>query len=553
MASNTFCGPCSRKEASSSALSWCSDCEEPLCKECVDAHRVIKVSAGHHVVDMEHALSVPGAITTSQQYCDNHTDLFLDLFCTYHDALCCRACMTEYHRNCETIVPIDIASKDIKDSTLLTDLSEELDNIIISSKQIANVRKKHSDSILEQENTLRQTIKKAKDNVIAYVEKLERSLMNDLKERKDAQQAELQAEKEAMLNMEKEAEELQRQISYTTTNGSKKQVFLLLHKVKTGIANMDQRIEKTIRTMHKPILQFKESNSGFTFREQLGNIQLRNDTCSITYNSPKLRFAQVLPDPNITFSTLEFENKFDVDTSPQMQITGMTATKDGKLLLCNYRNNSILEYDLSGTFSSSCPLFGAPWDITTVPDEKAQAVTTMPKSSSIRFINAENLKPGKAVELPGNCYGIVATKDKILVGGINEFYILTTEGTHQTTVKVKKPTRMWYMNVVNGNLIYSDQNKVFCVNLEGQEVFVYSSPGLSRPMAIAMDHKSNLYIPGCHSNNIHRVSSNGSYVDTVLGQIDNISNPWAICFDHNSGKLVFANDDGKTICVFKCK
>lgn len=553
MATNTFCGPCSRKEASSSALSWCSDCEEPLCKECVDAHRVIKVSAGHHVVDMEHALSVPGAITSSQQYCDNHTDLFLDLFCTYHDALCCRACMTEYHRNCETIVPIDIASKDIKDSTLLTDLSEELDNIITSSKQIANVRKKHSDSILEQENTLRQTIKKAKDNVIAYVEKLERSLMNDLKERKDAQQAELQTEKEAMLNMEKEAEELKRQISYTTTNGSKKQVFLLLHKVKTGIANMDQQIEKTIRTMHKPILQFKESNSGFTFREQLGNIQLRNDMCSITYNSPKLRFAQVLPDPNITYSTLEFENKFDVDTSPQMQITGMTATKDGKLLLCNYRNNSILEYDLSGTFSSSCPLFGAPWDISTVPDEKAQAVTTMPKSSSIRFINADNLKPGKAVELPGNCYGIVATKDKILVGGINEFYILTTEGTHQTTVKVKKPTRMWYMNVVNDNLIYSDQNKVFCVNFDGQEIFVYSSPGLSRPMAIAMDNKSNLYIPGCHSNNIHRVSSSGSYVDTVLGQIDNISNPWAICFDNNSGKLVFANDDGKTICVFKCK
>ncbi|CAG2188950.1 unnamed protein product [Mytilus edulis] len=182
--------------------------------------------------------------------------------------------------------------------------------------------------------------------------------MNDLKERKDAQQAELQAEKEAMLNMEKEAEELQRQISYTTTNGSKKQVFLLLHKVKTGHCKhgSTDRKDNTNNAQTKITVQEWKKRKRQT---TITNTQLRNET-EQSRNSPKNSdLSQVLPDPNITFSTLEFENKFDVDTSPQMQITGMTATKDGKLLLCNYRNNSILEYDLSGTFSSSCPLLCA--------------------------------------------------------------------------------------------------------------------------------------------------------------------------------------------------
>lgn len=553
MASNNFCEPCNRKESTSAAVSWCSDCEEALCKECVDAHRVIKVSSAHHVVDLEHALSVPGAIATSQQVCDKHPDLVLDLFCTFHDVLCCRACMTEHHRNCEKIIPIDMASKNIKDSTLLSDLSDELGNIITSSKQISDIRQKHNDSIEEQENKLKIQIGKAKSNVIAYVEKLERTLLSDLNDLRVSQQAELQSDRDAMLNMEKTAKDLQKQISYTTTNGSKKQMFLLLHKVKTSISDMDQKLETTIRTMEQPTLQFKESNNSFTFNEELGNIKIRTDSCSITYKSPKLRFAQVLPDPRNRFSTLEFENKFDIDTSPKMQITGMVTTSSGKLLLCNYRNNSVLAYDLTGSFVSSCHLFGAPWDITNSPCGNNQAIVTMPQSNSIRFIEIENMKPGKAVELPGSCYGIVATEYSIFVGGIQEIYVLDTIGNHLKTTKVNKTTRLWYMDFLSDQIFYSDQNKLFCVNLNGDEIFVYECPTLKRPMSIAIDQKDSIYVLGCNSNNIHRLGNNGTYIDTVLGKTDKINHPWAMCFDRQSGKLVFANNDGKTICVFNCK
>lgn len=553
MASNTFCEPCTRKDNSSIALFWCNDCEEPLCKDCVNAHRVIKVSSEHQVVDLKQALSLQNTIK-SQQVCDRHPNTTLDLFCTFHDVLCCRACAAESHGDCKEVIPIAVASQDIKESTLLSNLNEELGYIVTSSRTVADLREQHSNSLDEQEAKLKQTIVKAKSNIISYVESLEKRLLSKLQAKSIAKKAELEAEKDAMLNIENEAVRLQRQISSATSDGSQRQVFLLLHKVKSSIANMDQRIEKTIQTLEKPILQFKESNKAFTFTEELGDVCFRRDACSLVYNSPKLRFAQ-FPEMKGILSELEFENKFDINTNPQMQITGMTAASDGKLLLCNYRNNSILVFESNGAFLTSCSLFGAPWDICVVNDTctMKNAIISMPQRSCVRFIDISTLKSGKVVELPGNCYGVNSTKDNILVGSIRELYILDTTGVHMRTVTVSKTTRMWYMNTFDDMILYSDQNAIYCVNMDGEEMFEYRSGNLIRPMAVAVDHRRNIYIAGCNSNNIHRINGEGKFIDIVLTETDKIDHPWAMCFDATTSRLIFANQDGKTICIFKCK
>jgi hypothetical protein len=39
--------------------------------------------------------------------------------------LCCRACLSESHRFCESVLSLDSASKDVKKSSLLSDTLEE--------------------------------------------------------------------------------------------------------------------------------------------------------------------------------------------------------------------------------------------------------------------------------------------------------------------------------------------------------------------------------------------------------------------------------------------
>jgi hypothetical protein len=47
------------------------------------------------------------------------TDVQIDHFCSQHDVVCCRACLSDSHRSCESVLPLDSASKDVKNSSLL--------------------------------------------------------------------------------------------------------------------------------------------------------------------------------------------------------------------------------------------------------------------------------------------------------------------------------------------------------------------------------------------------------------------------------------------------
>jgi hypothetical protein len=46
---------------------------------------------------------------------------------SFSSQVCCRACIPDGHRSCESVLPLDSASKDVKNSSLLSDTLEEQD------------------------------------------------------------------------------------------------------------------------------------------------------------------------------------------------------------------------------------------------------------------------------------------------------------------------------------------------------------------------------------------------------------------------------------------
>jgi hypothetical protein len=64
---------------------------------------------------------------SSKINCEIHTDVQIDHFCSQHDVVCCRACLSDSHRSCESVLPLDSASKDVRNSSLLSDTLEEQD------------------------------------------------------------------------------------------------------------------------------------------------------------------------------------------------------------------------------------------------------------------------------------------------------------------------------------------------------------------------------------------------------------------------------------------
>lgn len=128
MASNSKCGPCSRKNESSSANEYCTDCDDPFCYDCITAHNTFKPFATHHLIDIS---AIHGFMNMNEnKHCPTHPKMELDLFCGDHDAVCCRSCMLEIHQTCTKLADIHAVSKNVRQSTMYNHFVRDLKNLV---------------------------------------------------------------------------------------------------------------------------------------------------------------------------------------------------------------------------------------------------------------------------------------------------------------------------------------------------------------------------------------------------------------------------------------
>ncbi|CAL8241485.1 unnamed protein product [Gadus morhua 'NCC'] len=92
-------GPmCTSCGGEAEATSWCVDCGEALCRGCVEAHKRVKVTRSHHILDQ-----LPADVPRSDSaptgiYCPLHREEVLQLYCYTCDVRTCRDCQLMDHR-----------------------------------------------------------------------------------------------------------------------------------------------------------------------------------------------------------------------------------------------------------------------------------------------------------------------------------------------------------------------------------------------------------------------------------------------------------------------
>ena len=181
MSLNTRCDPCTRIDENVPASKWCIDCEDALCITCVKSHKGNKVSMTHHVIDMEVISTLPDEVLTTQTKCSNHPDFITDFFCNQHYVICCRRCMSEDHRSCDKVMPLEMASNNAKTSSLFHNISEGMTQVHLTLKTAVQNRRKNRDKMqIEDKNIVRQ-ISAFKASVIKKLDELEKSALLEMK------------------------------------------------------------------------------------------------------------------------------------------------------------------------------------------------------------------------------------------------------------------------------------------------------------------------------------------------------------------------------------
>ena len=539
----TICDPCSEKNKTRIAEKYCSNCEEKLCTKCAQWHLRYRAFKSHHVIDLS---SVGSRIPPSSKInCEIHTDVLIDYFCSQHDVVCCRACLSESHRSCESVLPLDSASKDVKNSSLLSDTLEEQDYMTETLQKIEENRDENKKLLKQKKSLIIKQISAAKSKVLKYLDDIEERLITEVESVQEKHEEKINKEKHDICQLTSILKDNKQELEFVKEHGSNNQLFLTLRKQITSIQKTDKKIHDMSSAINEIDMEFKEIKN--VNIETIGSLSQITRPCPIKYKSMKAQHQQVEVDRSQTLTEFIKDGVINLKRGVQYNLIDMAVTSDNKLLLCDSSHQKVYIYKDYKTYEDKISLTSIPQCITVVPCTD-KAVVTLPWENSIQFINTTNNTKDNKINIGEVCWGVTAVKDKIYIGGDDKVIILNIDGT-----LVRKITT----NGLNNNLLYNERNdqlllrqmgRLCCINLDGHVIYRYN---ISGEEGLAVDQQGHVYISDSHD--IHRLSPDGTFGDIVLSKHDGVDEPRSITFNNDFTKLFIINREGKTVLVYSCK
>jgi hypothetical protein len=283
--------------------------------------------------------------------------------------------------------------------------------------------------------------------------------------------------------------------------------------------------------------------------ETIGSLSQITRPCPIKYKSMKVQHQQV-QDRRQTLTEFLKDGELKLKHE-RSNLTDMAVTSDNKLLLCNYLSSRVYIYKDYKTYEDEISFTSPPWCITVVPCTD-KAVVGLPDEDSIQFINTTNNTKDNKINIGEECGGVTAGKDKIYIAGVSKVLILNTDGS--LVGKIATDRRINYSLLYNERndqlLLRQGRRRLCCINLDGHVIYRYDISGLR---GLAVDQQGHVYISGRDSDDIHRLSPDGTFRDIVLSKHDGVEVPVSITFNNDFTKLFIINREGKTVLVYSCK
>jgi hypothetical protein len=548
MATPDLCDPCTEEGKNAKAITYCTDCEEKFCGECSGSHLRFKKFKSHHVIDLS---SIGSRIPPSSKInCEIHTDIQIDYFCSQHDDVCCRVCIPDLHSSCKNVLPLDVASKDVKHSALLSDTLKELDHMTETLDKLVSNREDNGKVLQKSETSLIKQISIMKSKLLKHIDELEQKFITKLTSIKKKKETKIKKEKDEISRLVSCLKDKKQELEFHKNHSSNNQLFVVLRKQIPNIQKTDTKIQEMTSTIKDIDMKF-EKNKNFKIKA-IGSISEITGPCPIQYKSMKIQQTQVQQERTKTLTEFRKEDQVKLKRGEVYNIQSIVVTSDNKLLICNYDFTypKVYMYKDYRTYEDKLAFGSPPYGITVVPCTD-KAVVTLPYEESIQFINTTNNTKDKKVKIGYTCYGVTAVKDKICIGGCNKVIILDINGSRLREVQTDGGfIGDLFYNERNDQMLLRHNRRLWCIHLDGQVIYRYD---ISSDDGLAVDRQGYIYISGYQSNDIQRLSPDGTFRDIVLSERDGIGQPCGITFNNDLTKLFVITSRRKSVLVYSCK
>ncbi|XP_060567659.1 uncharacterized protein LOC132726365 [Ruditapes philippinarum] len=534
------CTLCAKDKKNVAASKYCVECDENLCKTCLDHHSRFPVTKGHQIVEVQ---SLTGKrLELPSQRCEKHGGKVIDEYCQGHDKVGCSTCMNVDHSRCEGINFIPSLVKKFETSHELQRLENAIESIHTSSQGLKSRKQNDLKRIQQERSQLLQEIKSERQKINDKLDKMEEALLQKVR---------------------------------NTFDVKEKNVVSTIHEIDGTITSLDENLQRVkAARCENDSEKYVQLKMGLE-RKKLDESNLKLLDKTKTEETMRLEPANQITEQNIigrvikhkAVESVKLHGTFDIHLDDDKEICcihDMCICSDGTMIMLDYNNKRIKKVDTSYKVIYVLNVADTPACVCQV-NESLLAVTLI-NEKKVQFVTQKSpMKLETSFSVGDRCRGI-AFKDRLLYvscggsknksykEGVGHLEVYSISGSIVTSFygKIEYPLFIsapsWSPELFIGDhrrgIVSLDSNR----NLK--DIVLYQAPDFQEPQGICWLDKDTLCVAFYVSHTVVQMSRDGLFKKTLLTEKDGIKKPYSLCFDEKTSRLVVSFNKSNTIKVF---
>lgn len=560
-----FCDVCQTRDLNKSAEEYCHQCEETLCRECRDHHKISKLLKSHQTISIEKYRKLPSFIKEIKHNCEEH-DCFLEFYCKSHESLCCKLCLISGHKKCNDTIFIEnfLTPSSGHPSAALDNIERVLKDLESNICSAIKDRNRNLTELREQKRVIAEQIKEKREEMNTLLDRLEGELLQKASAMETEYCRKIEEVIEKLEDEKKKVDEIQKDIEFVKMSASSLQVFMGTKAFEKTLSTNEINVQMLYNngSFNNLVLECSlNDNLDGLIREikTFGDMKVDDREKHVSFSWKRDKSAQIFNPMSRTKSignlSVRLVRKIYLD---QNCFSGCAMSEAGNMFFLPLYQNKLLKYDPNGQFCSESRIshldmlkISIGYDLD-VLDSNTVAVSSGGNCpQKICLIDMDSTETRQEFELDDWCHGISYHNGSFIFCTYDNG-IKMIDRSHGNLTNVRNlsnaPKR------VDGTYITSNEDGIFHSNWHDDSVVRYDFHGqvqwkfynslVKKPYGITLDSYSNIYVAGSESNNIVVISPDGKQHKELIGASDGLLDPRAIYFDKAKNLLLVANYSG---------